>query len=91
MHSLFSDSLNVTPQVALNLSSSGSSDSKQHRQYTIPLGTTLAYSCYKVKVDNGVLNLQLGNDLTDAMVVEREKVSEGLQDDLKTVLKQLNE
>ena len=63
--------------MTLNLNTSASSDTKQHRQYTIPLGTTLAYSCYRVKVDNGALNLQLGDDLTDAPFVCEEKILEG--------------
>ena len=74
---LFLGNLGGSPQVTLNLNTSASSDTKQHRQYTIPLGTTLAYSCYRVKVDNGALNLQLGDDLTDAPFVREEKILEG--------------
>ena len=65
------------PYVALNLSSSGSSETKRHRQYAIPPHTTLAYSCYRLKVENnGALNLQLGTDLTDAPFIGEEKIFE---------------
>jgi hypothetical protein len=66
------------PYVALNLSSSGSDETKKHRQYAIPTDTTLAYSCYRLKIgSNGALNLQLGDDLTDAPFVSEEQVFEG--------------
>ncbi|XP_046860284.1 uncharacterized protein LOC124453544 [Xenia sp. Carnegie-2017] len=55
-----------TAQLSLNLNSSVSSDSKQHKQYTIPRGTTLAYICYKIKLDKNLLRLQLAEDITDA-------------------------
>ena len=65
--------------MTLNLSSSGSSDTKQHRQYTIPHGTTLAYSCDQIKVEsNGALSLKLGDDLTDAPFVREEEIHEGM-------------
>lgn len=64
--------------MTLNLNSSGSDDTRQHRQYTIPRGTSLAYSCYRVKVEsNGALSLQLGDDVTDAPFVHEEKTPEG--------------
>lgn len=50
------------PQVTLTLHSDGSSETKQHTQYTIPAGTTLAYSCYELKIgDDGALSLHLGD------------------------------
>lgn len=71
--------LGGTPQVMLTLNSDGSSEKKQHRQYTIPSGTTLAYCCYKLKVaKDGFLNLQLGDDLTDAPPPPKEKIFEGM-------------
>ncbi|XP_028402809.1 uncharacterized protein LOC114525619 [Dendronephthya gigantea] len=73
----FGGDLGGTPHVQLTLNSDGSSDAKQHRQYTIPPGTTLAYCCYKLKVGNdGVLNLQLPDDLTDAPLPAKEKIFE---------------
>jgi hypothetical protein len=75
---MFLADLGGSPQVALKLNSGASSVTKQHRQYTIPLGTTLAYTCYKLKVENnGALNLQLGNDVTDAPFVGGDKIFEG--------------
>ena len=79
LHELFLGDLGGKPHVALNLSGSGSSDTKRHREYTIPLGTTLTYSCYGLNIENnGALRLQLGNDLTDAPLMREEKIFEGM-------------
>ena len=59
------------PQVALNLNTSGSSVTKQHRQYSIPSGTCFGYSCFKMKIGkDGLLNLQLPEDVVDGPAAE---------------------